>query len=328
MTYKTCRAPLWILIATALACGSSTDGGDGDGLTGVSFNESNAEGLASIAVSAIDVFPRLTTAYQGIVDAVQQQSSLSPSAVAKALFELGDIGLCSSGASNLAWDDADDDGSLSAGDTTTLMFADCDGELDGTIVFDFSEVAYALTIAEVALNVTIDSAALPAVALDGRFQIEVNGVPGPPESVIARYLVVDQTEPESSLTATVEGSTQYRMGCFNLYFTFNLEQGSYSLSEPFGVFSIPTAGVMTMEAFGQPPFVFDNGDYPSSGQLALSAASGATPCAALDIGPDGVDSNESATALTATGGGAVTLEGQSSTGAPFTIDTTWDALRR
>ena len=331
MKYDPRWAPLWMVTATALACGSSAggDGGDGDGLSGVTFDESDAEDLASVTVSAIDVFPRLSAAYQGIVDAIQMHDLLSSSLGAKALVELGDIGLCSSGASALSWDDADDDGSLSGGDSTVLALANCDGELDGTVIFRFSEVAYALTVADVDLNVTIDdSTELPPVALEGRFRLEVNGVPGPPESAIARYLVVDPTDPESSLTASVDGQTEYRLGCFNLYFTFDLEQGSYRLRDPVAVFSIPGSGVMTMEAYGLPSLVFENGDYPSSGELSFSAQSGVLPCTALDISSEGVDSNDSVIALTATGGGAVTLDGETVDGTPFMIETTWDALRR
>jgi hypothetical protein len=126
----------------------------------------------------------------------------------------------------------------------------------------------------------------------------------------------------------VEGETEYRIGCFNLQWTLDLEQGSFSLLQPFAVFSVPGYGIMTMEAFGRPPLVFESGGYPASGDFTLLAQSGATPCAALEIGADGVDSNDSLLALTATGGGDVTLVGQTAAVAPFTVETSWDALRR
>lgn len=315
---------------TSITLGCATGGGDdgnGNGSegAGVSFTESNAADLAGITVSAIEVFPRLSGAYQAIVEAIQAQNALA--SVPKSTRDLGDIGLCFSGESNLTWNDEDDDQGLSAGDSAMLDLVDCD-ELAGTVTFSFSEVAFALTVADLDLSVSVDDDVQTSpVLLEGRFRVEVNGVPGPPESAIARYLVVDQEDPTLGLTASVDAQTEYAFGCFNLYFTFDLEQGGYLLAEPFGVLSVPDAGVMTMEAYGLPAWTFETGDYPSSGELVLSAQSGATPCAALEIGPEGIDSNDSFTTLTATGGGSVTLEGETETGTPFSIQTTWDDLR-
>ncbi|KPK16156.1 MAG: hypothetical protein AMJ62_06590 [Myxococcales bacterium SG8_38] len=319
---------LCVLTLSTVGCatGDSDDGNGPEG-AGVSFTESNAAGLAGIAVSAIEVFPRLSGAYQAIVEAIQTQNALGSAAVRKSLRELGDIGLCISGESNLTWNDEDDDLVLSAGDSAMLDLVDCD-ELAGMVTFSFSEVAFALTVADVDLSVSVDDDVPGApVLLEGRFRVEVNGVPGPPESAIARYLVVDQEDPTLGLTASVDAQREYAFGCFNLYFTFDLEQGGYLLAEPFGVFSVPGVGVMSMVAGGLPPLIFENGDYPASGQINLYAESDALPCAALGIGPDGVDANDSFTTLTATGGGSVTLEGETETRAPFSIQTTWDDLR-
>jgi len=325
---------VFVLTADVIACGPSGEDGDQNGLTGVSFTQSNAADLGGIAVSAIEVFPIVSSAYQAIVDAIEMQNPVDASSSTKSLADLGDIGLCSSGQSNLRWNDSDDDGVLSAGDTTALEWVDCNDEITGTLGFSFLAVAYALTVADVDLAVTVDNgldAQSPPLVLEGRFRGEINGIPGTPdtpESAIARYLVVDQTDPSLGLTTEADGQGQYALGCFNLYFTIELERGSYTLAEPFGVFGLPDSRIMTMRAFALPPLDFENGDYPTSGAIGLFAESGATPCTALGVGPEGVDSNGSFTTVTATTGGDVVLEGETPSGTPFTVETTWVELRR
>jgi hypothetical protein len=96
-----------------------------------------------------------------------------------------------------------------------------------------------------------------------------------------------------------------------LYFTVDLEGSSYVFSEPFGVLGLPQSRVMTIRSYERPPLVFETDDFPASGEIGLYAESGATPCAALDVGPQGVDSNDSFAVVTATGGGNVVLARES-----------------
>jgi len=312
------------------ACGGDGGGTNGDDSAGVSFSEANAADLAGVAASAIEIFPRLSAAYQGIVEAIDAQNGAGLGSSTKALVDIGDIGLCSTGQSKLIWNDVDDDQVLSANDTCTLELVDCDDEINGSVAFDFLEVAYAKTVAEIDLDVTLANASdgqAGSQSLQGRFRVEVNGVPGPPELAIARYFVADKSDPTLGVVAQLDGEPQFALGCFNLYYTTNLETGGYLLGEPFAVFKVAAAGVMSIEAFGMPPLDFANGQYPISGEMGFYAESGATPCAALGIDAGGVDSNDSFCTLTATGGGDVALEGETIDGTPFTVETTWDELR-
>jgi len=311
------------------ACGGDGGGANGDDSAGVSFTEASAADLAGIAASAIEIFPRLSAAYQGIVEAIDAQNGGGVGSSTKAVIDIGDIGLCSTGQSNLIWDDVDDDQVLSANDICTLELVDCDDEINGTVAFDFREVAYAKTVADIDLDVTLANASdgqAGSRSLQGRFRAEINGVPGPPELAIARYVVVDNSDPTLGLVAELDREAEFALGCFSLYFTTNLETGGYALAEPFAVFKVARAGVMSIEAFGMPPLDFANGQYPISGKIGFYAQSGATPCTALGIDEEGVDSNDSFCTLTATGGGDVALEGETIDGTPFTVDTTWDEL--
>jgi hypothetical protein len=209
---------------------------------------------------------------------------------------------------------------------TTLELIDCDDAATGSVSFEFLEVADALTVAEIALDLVIASQpdlGARTRSVNGRFRVEVNEVPGPPDMLISRYLVVDQTDSSLGMVVKLDGETEFALGCFNLYFTSNLETGDYTLGEPFGVFDIADRGVMTMRAFGMPPLDFQGGENPIGGSVGFYAESGATPCAALDIGPEGVDSNDSSCTLTATGGGNLSLEGETADGLPFDVDTSW-----
>jgi hypothetical protein len=138
--------------------------------------------------------------------------------------------------------------------------------------------------------------------------------------------VAEQTDGSSLLKIRLNGETAQEIGCFNLYYTFNLETNSLTLSEPAGVFRIPKYGVMSMISWGLPPLVFEGGQHPESGQASFFAYSTATPCAGLDIGGSGVDSNNSTFTVTATGGGGITLAGESDDGGSFSVHTTWSEL--
>ncbi|MGB8330860.1 MAG: hypothetical protein WCE62_12090, partial [Polyangiales bacterium] len=213
----TTRKSVWgacFLTMSLAACGGGTSTSNGDDSAGVSFTEANATELAGIAASAIELFPRIGAGYQGIVEAIDAQNTAGMGLSAKALIDIGDIGLCSTGQSNLIWDDADDDEELSATDIATLELVDCDDEINGTLAFGFLEVAYTKTVADIDLDVTLSNALegeASSESLQGRFQVEVNGVPGPPELAIARYVVVDNSDPSLGVLARLDGEPEFAL---------------------------------------------------------------------------------------------------------------------
>lgn len=309
--------------------GPNGDGnGDGDD-AGILFTASNVKEVARIACGGLEIFPRLSGTILAMIQAVEPRAGRESRGPAPAsLHDLGDLGLCATGESNLSWDDVDGDQAPSGGDVLTLAMVDCDGELNGTIALLLHEAAYALTAADATLDLTIGEVVdgVPqAESLTGAFRVEVNRVPGPPERAIFRYVVV-QTDGASRVQLVRNGETAYAMGCFNLYYIFEPASGAFTLSEPLAVFRIPGLGVMSMQSWGSPPLVFANGAYPESGEAKFYAYSTATPCAGLDIGGQGVDSNDSVFRLTATGGGGVSLAGTTDEGSSFTVNTAWTEL--
>jgi hypothetical protein len=320
---------LWIA-----GCGGEdgTDGdgdGDGGGDAGIHFTALNVTDAARVACGGLEIFPRLSLIFLAMAQATEPASGREAGGPRPAaVHDLGDLGLCSSGESNLSWNDADGNEALGGGDVLTLTMINCDGEVNGTVALTFQEVAYALTTAGVVLDLIIQEVvdgSPQTESLTGRFRAEVNRVPGPPETAIFRYLV-EQTDGSSRIVLVHEGKTAYSMGCFNLYFVFNLESDAFTLSEPLAVFRIPGMGVMSMQSFGLPPLVFADGEAPESGQAGFYAYSTATPCAGLDIGGGGVDSNNSGFLITATGSGGIVLGGITDSGTTFSVHTTWSDL--
>lgn len=330
----------WFLVmATALAvgfagCGEDDDGGDGgiDGdveRAGIPFSAANAERCASVAIAALSPFPEIGQAAMAIMAAIEDHGTEAPGLSPRTVIDLGDIGLCSSGSSRLSWNDSDGNGTLSAGDEAVLTLTDCDGSRSGTLELEFTAVTAGAATAELSLAITIEETVdgePESGTLSGRFRMDVERFPSETVPGILRFQVDEPTDGAQGLTGTLNGKTEYELGCFNLYYSLALGSPYYTLSEPYGVLSIPDLGYASFASFGLPGLVFPEGTYPQSGALRLMAFAAVTPCTGVKVSGDGVNGNDSVLILTATGGGTVTLSGQTPAGEPYSVQTTWGAL--
>jgi hypothetical protein len=322
-----------VLIFLPMACSEDDDNGGGDGSAAVSFTAANANSAAAMFASTVSPFVEASLAGLAVVQAAETAAGgLATGGVtagtARDLVELGDLGLCDTGQSIGTWDDRDGDQTLSAGDVLEVTFMACDDVTSASLTLMLEDVGYALTTAAAVLEATfvdVDRAAAATSGLFGAFRVEMNRVPEPP-LFICRLLVSAQNDPLQRLILTSDDVAVLEVGCFNLYFTFELDGGGFTLSEPLAVFRIPDAGIMSIESWGLPALTFPDRETPEAGQVRFVAYSFATPCAALGVPGDGIDSNESYLVLTATGGGNVTLVGQAADGAPIAVETTWDQL--
>jgi hypothetical protein len=307
---------------------SEEDGGNGengDGLAGVFLTGTNAEQMAGLAASGIDLFPGLTEVLHLLIERIDAMPAPGPLA---AVIDLGDIGLCSGGEATATWNDVDGNSMLSAGDKVDLEVVGCDG-VDGTLSATYLSVGLEGGAADLELDLAFreeGGASVQVETVRGKFRVEVEDS-GPPGTLVFRYLVPEKTDGTRGLTSTRNGVLAYEMGCFNFYFTVNLSDGSFTLSEPIAVFKVPGQGIMSLVAWGLPPLVFESEDIPVSGKLAFYGEADVLPCASIGVPGGGVDSNDSFFILTASGEGNLTLTGKTGTGEPFSVETNWDDIR-
>jgi hypothetical protein len=314
-------------------CGLNDDddgAGGGDGTSGaVSFSADNATSAVGMFAAIIDPFSQASMASLALVQAAEAAAGSAASLHSpRGLVELGDLGICDSGSSPATWDDRDDDGTLTAGDVLALTLVECDGVTAGSMSLTMDDVGYALTSATVVMEATTEEVEGPTTSTNviaGRFRLEMNRVPEPAQA-ICRLLVSDQSDASQWLTLRTNGTTILELGCFNLYFTFDLEGSGFTLSEPFAVFHIPPAGIMSLDSWGLTALSFPDGTTPVAGQARFVARSSATPCGALGVPGNGIDSNDSFLILTASAGGHLTLTGEAANGAPFSLEVNWDEI--
>ena len=147
------KRTLFVLLSLLLALGvyacGDDDGPSGPGVTdttqGVLFCQENAEQLAGAVVSALDTFPGLHGVYLLARATVASYVIPDGEPMPAEGYALGDLGLCSSGQAVGTWLDADDDQALSDGDTVTLDFMECSGEITGSLQMNFNSVSDAVT---------------------------------------------------------------------------------------------------------------------------------------------------------------------------------------
>ena len=126
-----------LFVAFGVSACNDNDGGDGgpngngDDLHGVFFTETNAEVLASKAAAALNIFPGVNGAYVVIIHAVENHGFFEGEPMPADGYDLGDLGLCSSGQAVAKWKDVDDSKTLTAGDTVALDLTDCDARSAG-----------------------------------------------------------------------------------------------------------------------------------------------------------------------------------------------------
>jgi hypothetical protein len=317
------------------ACGGDKDGDGGNGLDGskniqgIEFSETSAERCASVAIATLSPFPELGQAVIAMSDAVAEHSSAVTGLVPEGTIDLGDIGFCPTGQSKLTWNDVDGDGELSGGDGLVLTLVDCGGTWSGTLTLDFQDASLDSAEADVDLNVTIEETVdgePETGTLAGSFHLSLHRFGGPSATAVIRFLVDDQSDGSQGMIGTLNGKTQYELGCFNLYYTLGIGSRYFSLSEPFGVLKVPELGIASFLSFGTPALVFPEGTYPESGGMRLAALSAATPCARVNVPGDGITGNASWMVVTATGSGGVTLSGEGPSGTPFELQRAWSEL--
>lgn len=315
-----------LIILLFAACNDDGNGGGGgDGLSGVHFTQQNAARLVGPVADFVDFLPGLSEAISAVIARID---ALSAPSLPAGVIDLGDLGMCSTGQATATWNDADDSGDLSAGDALNLQVTDCDGEVSGSLTMLILTSGTDSGSGDLDLSLTIKDdvgGVTRTQGVSGKFRLEVEGAQ-PPGAMGYRYSVPQNTDGSLGVKATLNGTTAYELGCFNFYFTFQ-QDGSYTLSDPAADIRIPGEGILSLSAWGTDPLAFTGDNVPVGGQLSFWAEANALPCARLDIPAGGVDSNDSNCVLTATGGGNVTLEGQTADGQPFTVQTTWDDIR-
>lgn len=313
-----------LVILFFAACNDDgNNGGGGDGLTGVYFTQQNAAEMVGPVASFVDFLPGLSQAINAVIAKID---ALSAPALPAGIIDLGDLGMCTTGQATATWSDADDSGDLSAGDVLSVQVTNCDGEVSGTLTMAVLTSGTDSGSGDLDLSLTIKDevgGVTQTLAVSGKFRLEVEGSQG---GMAYRYLVPQNTDGSLGVKAILNGTTAYEMGCFNFYFTFQ-QDGTYTLSEPVANVRIPGEGILSMSEWGAEPMAFTGDSVPVSGQLSFWAEAFSLPCARLDIPAGGVDANDSKCVLTATGGGNMTLEGQTADGQPFTVHTTWDDIR-
>jgi len=325
-----------LVVSIALAaCNGDKDDNGGNGLDGgrdiqgISFSATSAEQCASVAITALAPFPQLGRAAIAMTDAVAAYSASKPGTLPQGTIDLGDIGFCPTGESRLTWNDADGSGALSAGDGLVLTLVDCGGSRSGTFTLAFQAASLDTAEADVNLSLSIEEVVdgePETGTLDGTFHLSMQRYAGPGATAVIRFLVDDQSDGSQGMTGTLNGKTEYQLGCFNFYFTMSLEDDSFSLSEPFGVIKVPDLGIASFVSFGVPALVFPDGAQPASGGLKLMALSAVTPCTGVKVPGDGITGNASWMSVTAIGGGGVTLAGEDPSGTAFELLRNWSEL--
>lgn len=339
-------------LAIALALGSSTlligcgDGDDDDGLTtnltGLSITTSNAQDVAEFGWRSIAVFPQIG---QLALSTFQSANTPTTANVTPAAVYVDDISadVClEGGTATSTRNDADDSGTLTAGDTVNVSFNNCDAEIDGVAnpisgTFDMAVVAYEAdnlpyqTTLDVAMDLTgsdvIDSqthtfAITASMRMDASTQDDLN-----------QYTVnFTGADPSGHVTYNEDGQLVYKMGCFNIrqdFNAFNSSPGTYTLASH-AVLVNGANQVLTLSSTNSGPLSFTQGnEAPTGGALDFLSYVPDTrlPCNALGIDADGVSNDGSWMRMTSNGDGfTVNLQvydqADNPVGSPITVNWT------
>jgi hypothetical protein len=303
-------------------CGGSDDGnGDGDvsGTTGTIFNQDNTVSAAELAADTMSFFPAFSDLGQAVITLL---------AVADPNNSPFDLALCTNaGSSMLSWNDADNSGNLSAGDTTSFLFTNCDidGIASGTINFAFTSVDLDLALPDsVGLTVSVNLNIIDATDT-ATFTANFGANWSTPNNSDFSYSYTAADLPDQKLTVSENGVTLYQFGCFNVTQTYNT-------GDPAGTYILTPDGIMNtdnkiMSLLGDTPLSFVN-DEMESGIKHLWGVSMPISCTALGVPSTGVSGdNGSYILMEGLGGGNIRLHTLDATGAEFfTVDTTWDLL--
>lgn len=174
---------------------------------------------------------------------------------------------CSSGQGSVSWDDADENGVDSSGDTYVLSFTNCVdlGEtLNGQVTIgnfqvtgDPTSTNFSLS-ATISINLTIVDS-LGTMSLNGAFTVTMA------QSGNALTMSISS----SSLTMTDNGET-LTIGNFTVTFTEDLGTGAYTIAFDGPVTSTDLGGTVVVDT--TLPFAGGGSAYPTSGSMTISGA--------------------------------------------------------
>ena len=317
-------------ILSVSGCGGGGDDANGDGdVTNVApfnFNADNTVEAAQLAADAMSFFPAFSELGHAVITllAVSEPNN----------FPLDLVGVCTNtgGTAELSWNDADSSGDLSAGDTTSLLFTNCDidGTASGTIDFAFTSV----DIQQLSLPLPLPSSAGFSVSVNLNINnaidtatftanFEANWSTPNNTDFINVYTADDPSG--QKLTVSENGITLLQFGCFNVTHTFNIgnSEGTYHLA-PGGVIN---ASDKIMSLLGGPPLLFIN-DAMNSETRRLVSVSMPVACTTVGVPANGIGGSDGAYIdMEALGGGNMRLHTFDAMGVEvFTVDTTWALL--
>lgn len=174
---------------------------------------------------------------------------------------------CSSGSGSMSWDDADDNGFDSSGDTYVLSFTNCLdlGEtLNGQVTIgnfqvtgDPTSTNFSLSAA-ISINLTIVDS-LGTMSINGAFTVTMA------QSGNALTMSISS----SSLTMTDNGET-LTIGNFTVTFTEDLGTGAYTIAFDGPVTSTDLGGTVVVDT--TLPFAGGGSANPTSGSMTISGA--------------------------------------------------------
>lgn len=308
------------------SCSSGDGDGDGDsdsisGITAFNFTADNTVSAAEFAAAAISFFPAFTEIGHNVI------MELVPPAV-PGNFPVNLMLCANSGSSVLSWTDADNSSDLTAGDTASLQFTDCeiDGggdSLTGAIGFVVNGIDLAATPSSIDLTVSIDldvDIAPDIITYAASFGVNASTE----NNSLYTYGYSANDSLGQKLAVAENGTTRFQLGCFNVVQSYSPgSPGTYSLS-PGGAINA-SGKIMSIASGPSPSLVFSN-DMIETGTRRLLSIS-APGCAAIGTLNGVGDSDGSYIEMEALGGGQVRLHTYNVTDVEiFTTDTTWNLL--
>jgi hypothetical protein len=301
--------------------GGDDDGaGDGTGTSGTIFNQDNTVSAAQLAADTMSFFPAFSEVSQEVITLLAVSDPGN--------FPLDLVGVCANaGTAKVSWNDADSSGDLSAGDTVSLLFTNCDidGIASGTIDIAVTSaeldqlppdsVAFAASV-----NLNISDAAGTATFTAN---FDANWSTQDDIDFINVYTADDASG--KKLTVSENGVTLFQFGCFNVTHAFNVNTGT-------GIYQLTPDGVINaankiMSLLGNTPLDFIN-DTMESGTKHLWGVSMPVSCTTVGVPSTGVSGSDGSYILMeALGGGIIRLHTFDAQNVEFfTVDTTWDLL--
>jgi len=283
------------------------------------FDVNNSISAARAAVAVTAFFPGFTTFEQRIM------TTLAASDPGNSPF---DLAMCANaGRSMLTWIDGDHSGDITAGDSTSLQFTDCDLDgngavTTGTVKFGFTGVNPDPLPNSVSLNAAVNlkvANGADTTAVTGNFGTMASTQDGIEFTNI--YTAYGSTNQELALAENNTALTQF--GCFKVTQVFSSADGP-------GIYKLSSSGVINasdtiMGLANDEQLSFVN-DWLESGtqHLLSSAPSG---CTVLGV-TDGIEGSDgSYLNIEALGGGNLRLRTFDASNLELnTTDTTWEAL--